>query len=175
MCRYPLAPGVTYADHGRDLLSRLTKENSLCSTKGLGFLRRNPFAIPTQRELNTGIVRVANLLDPDQTELARLTVEELIGITLGPFQVETSREYITGIQEEDVLAAQQGNYVDPVNFHQLASQVGCFSFFLSVFQILLKIHFYIHQIGLKQAHCTSLIELSGFGRSNRISRYHKVC
>ena len=33
--KYELAPGVTYIDHGRDLLYRLNKENQLCTTKGL--------------------------------------------------------------------------------------------------------------------------------------------
>ena len=43
--KYELAPGVTYSDHGRDLLYRLNKENQLCSTKGLVYNRPNIFAL----------------------------------------------------------------------------------------------------------------------------------
>ena len=121
--RYGLAPGVTYADHGRDLLYRLTKENALCSTKGLGYARQNPFALVTNRELQNGTVKIGNLLDPDFTELPMLTREELMGITLGPLSVDSSMGYMTGYQEEDVLAMQQGNYQDPDAYHQQASQV----------------------------------------------------
>ena len=122
--KYGLVPGVTYSDHGRDLLDRLTKENVLCTTKGLNFARPNIFALVANRELQGGQVRFANLLDPTQTELPSLTMEELMGITLGPFSVNSSHGYLTGYHEDDVLALQQhGNYQNPTNFHQQASQV----------------------------------------------------
>ena len=52
-----------------------------------------------------------------------LTREELMGITLGPLSVDSSMGYMTGYQEEDVLAMQQGNYQDPDAYHQQAAQV----------------------------------------------------
>lgn len=122
--KYGLAPGVTYADHGRDLLSRLTKENVLCTTKGLVFNRRDIFANVTNPELRNGTVRLVNLLDQRQTECPILTVEQLMGITLGPFSVDRAHGYMTSIHERDVLAHLQGNYQDPDHFHNLASQVS---------------------------------------------------
>ena len=50
--KYELANGVSYSDHGRDLLSRLTKENALCCSKGLVYNRPNPFALVTNRDLS---------------------------------------------------------------------------------------------------------------------------
>ena len=123
--KYELAPGVTYGDHGRDLLYRLTRENSLCTTKGLVY-NRDLFALVTNNKLQTGSVRIANLLDQRQTELPVLTKAELMGITLGPFSVEAGEGYLTGYHEEDVLAMQQGNYQNPGNYHFNASQVECF-------------------------------------------------
>ena len=121
--QYGLAPGVTYSDHGRDLLFRLTKENVLCTSKGLVFNRQNIFALVTNGELQNGSVRFADLMNPRQTELPSLTVEELMGITLGPVAVNNSCGYLTGYIEEDTLQLQQGNYVNPANYHQQASQV----------------------------------------------------
>ena len=121
--KYGLAPGVTYRDHGRDLLFRLLKENVLCSTKGLVFNRPNPFALLTNAELLSGSVTMVNLLDTNATELPRLSPEELMGITLGPFAVDNSHGYLTGYQEEDTLVLQQANYQTPDNYHQQASQV----------------------------------------------------
>ena len=132
MLKYGLAPGVSYSDHGRDLLFRLTKENVLSSTKGLIFNRPNLYALVTNRELRNGTVRMANLLDQSQTELPKLTPEELMGITLGPLSVDNSRGYLTGYHEEDVQTLQHGNYQDPTNYHHLAAQVNIF--FLLFFQ-----------------------------------------
>ena len=124
--KYPLVPGVSYADHGRDLRFRLTKENVLCSTKGLGFLRRDIFAAVTPRELNTGAVRLANLLDQTQTELPTMTEAGLMGMTLGPYSVNLSHSYVTAIHEEDVRILQNlGHYQSPAQYHQDASQVCC--------------------------------------------------
>ena len=133
--RYGLAPGVSYSDHGRDLRNRLLKENVLCCTKGLIFNRPNLFALVTNREIQTGAVRMANLLRPNQTELPGLTPEQLMGITLGPHSVDSSHGYLTGYNEEDTLATQQGNYQDPDTYHQQASQVSClfFSFIFLLF------------------------------------------
>ena len=121
--QYGLVPGVSYADHGRDLLMRLTKENSLCGTKGLVFNRPNMFALVTNREILNGSVTMANLMDPRQTELPGLTPEELMGITLGPLSIDSSHGYWTGYQEDDTLAVQQANYQTPGIYHQQASQV----------------------------------------------------
>ena len=121
--KYELAPGVSYSDHGRDLLFRLTKENVLCSTKALVFNRLNPFALVTDRELRNGSVTQADLLVANQTTLPALTREELMGITLGPFSVDRSHGYWTGYNEADTLAVNQGNYVNPDHYHQQASQV----------------------------------------------------
>ena len=124
MLKYGLAPGVSYSDHGRDLLFRLGKENVLCTLNGLRWNRPSIFDLVTNRELRSGAIRMVNLLDQSATELPILTIEELMGITLGPFSVESSHGYLTGFHEEDVLAQQQGNYQTPANFHQLASQVS---------------------------------------------------
>ena len=121
--KYGLAPGVSYSDHGRDLRYRLTKENVLCSTKGLIFNRPNLYALVQNGEIQNGTVRVANLLNPNHTELPVLSREELMGITLGPLSVDASHGYLTGYHEDDVLALQQGNYQNPAVFHHLASQV----------------------------------------------------
>ena len=121
--KYGLAPGVTYSDHGRDLLSRLTKENALCCTKGLGFNRPDLFARVTQREIRDGTVRIANLLNAVQTELPALTEEEIMGITLGPLKADVTGGYLTSMNEDSVIAAEQDNYQNPANFHQLAQQV----------------------------------------------------
>ena len=123
LLRYGLAPGVTYADHGRDLLARLLKENVLCSTKQLTFNRPNPYALVSNAELINGSVRLCNLLDSRQTQLPMLTTEQLMGVTLGPFSVDNSHGYWTDYQEEDTLVGQLGNYQNPTNFHQQASQV----------------------------------------------------
>ena len=53
--KYELAPGVTYSDHGRDLLYRLNKENQLCSTKGLVYNRPNIFALSLWVRLGCGL------------------------------------------------------------------------------------------------------------------------
>ena len=121
--KYSLVPGVTYADHGRDLLNRLLKENVLCSTKGLVFLRPDLYKLPTPRELRDGTVRVANLMNQGQTGLPTLSIEMIMGITLGPLSASNSPAYVSEIQEENVLAAIQGNYVDIPDFHLQASQV----------------------------------------------------
>jgi hypothetical protein len=121
--KYGLAAGVSYADHGRDLLHRLLKENVLCSTKSLGFLRPNLYALVQNAEILNGSVRVADLLDQTDTELPILSKEELMGITLGPLSVDASHGYMTGYHEEDVLVTQPANYVDLPTYHQLASQV----------------------------------------------------
>ena len=119
--KYELAPGVTYADHGRDLLARLTKENVLCSTKGLVFNRPNIFARVTPRELANGTVTMVNILDLTQTNAPVLATAELGGITLGPLSKDVTSGYISSHQEEN---AQHANYVDPAGYHQLASQVS---------------------------------------------------
>ena len=121
--QYPLAPGVTYSDHGQDLRDRLPKENVLCSTKGLGFIRPDPYALVRQGELNNGTVRMANLFDRNQTGLPSMTEAVFMGLTLGPHAADQSPGYLTDYLEEDVLALQQGNYVDPDTYHQQASQV----------------------------------------------------
>lgn len=121
--QYPLAPGVTYSDHGQDMRDRMPKENVLCSTKGLGFLRADPYALVRQGELNNGTVRMANLYDRNQTGLPAMTEAVFMGITLGPHAADHSHGYLTDYHEEDILAMQQGNYVDPDTYHQQASQV----------------------------------------------------
>lgn len=95
----------------------------MCSTKGLEFDRPNVFANVTNRELRGGAVWQANLLDPTQTELPNLTVEELGGILLGPLSKDVLAGFVTSYHELDVQALQHGNYIDPDNYHQLASQV----------------------------------------------------
>ena len=122
--QYPLAPGVTYADHGRDLLARITRENQLCTTKGLVYDRPDLFANVTNRELATGSVRMINLMNIAETELPQLTPEELGGITLGPLSKDVTSGYLTSYQEQDAQVLQHGNYVDPDTFHQQASQVS---------------------------------------------------
>ena len=124
MLKYGLAPGVSYADHGRDLLFRMEKENVLCTLNGLRWNRPNNFDLVLNHELRSGAVRMVNLLNQRETELPILTVEELTGYTLGPFSVESAHGYLTGFHEEDVIAQQQGNYQTPANYHQLASQVS---------------------------------------------------
>ena len=89
MLKYGLAPGVTYADHGRDLLTRLTKENVLCTTKGLGFNRPNIFDLVTRPELRNGRVRMVNLLNQRQTELPILSVTNLEAIRHNLVTIET--------------------------------------------------------------------------------------
>ena len=121
--KYGLVPGVTYADHGRDLLNRLLKENVLCSIKGYIFLRPDLFKLVTANELRIGTVRLANLLDQNQTGLPAMSMEGVMGFTLGPLSVDSSPAYVSEIQEENVLAGIQGNYVDLPNYHQQASQV----------------------------------------------------
>ena len=127
--RYDLAPGVTYSDHGRDLLSRLTKENVLCSSKGLVFARPDPFANISVAELRNGTVTRINLLNQRQTELPTLSVEELMGITLGPLSVDAAMGYTTTLQEKNVKNGQLGDYVNPATFHQQAQQVKSYSFY----------------------------------------------
>lgn len=123
--KYDLVPGVSYSDHGRDLLFRMRKENVLCTTKGLGFNRPNIFALVRNGELAAGTVRLVNLLDQSQTELPTLTREQLIGMCLGPYSVDISQAYVTAYHEEDVRVLQHGNYQNPAQYHQDASQV-CF-------------------------------------------------
>jgi len=105
------------------LLARLTKENILCTTKGLQFARPNIFALITNRELARGSVRMVNLLNIQQTELPALTPEVLSGITLGPLSKDVTGGYLTSYHEQDVQILQHGNYVDPDTHHQQASQV----------------------------------------------------
>lgn len=132
--RYGLAPNVTYSDHGRDLLARLTKENVLCTTKGLTYNRQNLFNLVSNAELRNGSVRMCNLLNQRQTELPIMSEEELMGITLGPHSVDSGQGYLTDYHEDDVIVLQQGNYQNPTNFHQQASQVTRFSSFWEGFQ-----------------------------------------
>ena len=107
--KYGLAPGVSYGDHGRDLLTRLTKENVLCTTKNVGFLRPNIFNLVTNRELTSGTVRMANLLDQTETLLPTLTIEELMGVTLGPHPVNLQHGYLTEFHELDVKLPKGGS------------------------------------------------------------------
>ena len=108
----------------RDLLARLTKENVLCTTKGLQFDRPDIFALVTNRELAERRVRMVNIMDIQQTELPALTQEVLGGITLGPLSKDVTGGYLTSYHEQDVQVLQHGNYVDPDTYHQQASQVS---------------------------------------------------
>ena len=114
---------VSYYPFLRDLLARLTKENILCTTKGLQFARPNIFALITNRELARGSVRMVNLLNIQQTELPALTPQVLSGITLGPLSKDVTGGYLTSYHEQDVQILQHGNYVDPDTYHQQASKV----------------------------------------------------
>ena len=78
----------------------------------------------TAQELRNGQVIAANLLNPAQTELPHLSEDEIRGIVLGPLQVELSRGYLTALQEEEAVEAQQINYQTPDQYHHDASQVG---------------------------------------------------
>ena len=112
---------------------RLLKENVLCSTKSLTFNRNNIFSLVSNAELNNGTVQMVNLLDPVQTELPVLTIEELNDLMLGPYGTKCSHGYISSYHEEDVIAILQagGQYQNPDTYHQRASQVRilCFQFY----------------------------------------------
>ena len=108
--------------YDRDLLTRLPKQNMLCTTKNLVY-NRPLFTNVRARELRAGTVRMVNLLNPAETGLPFLTLEELGGITLGPLSKDVLAGYLTSFHEQDVQALQHGNYVDPANYHQQASQV----------------------------------------------------
>ena len=91
----------------------------LCTTKNLIF-NRNIFSQATAQEIQTGSVRLVNLLDPQQTQLPHLTIEELNGIQLGPYQVNLSEGYMTDIAEK---TASRMDYQGLDNYYQNSSQI----------------------------------------------------
>ena len=75
----------TYAQHGTDLLHRLTMENCLSHYNGVTW-SREIFKRPTQAELRRGHVRAVDALNPAQTGFFNTTMVEITSMTLGSFQ-----------------------------------------------------------------------------------------
>ena len=75
----------TYAQHGQDLLRRLTMENSLSHFSGITW-SRDIYRRPTQAELRRGHVRQVDVLDPLQTGFFNINLVNLTSMTLGSFQ-----------------------------------------------------------------------------------------
>ena len=75
----------TYAQHGADLLHRLTMENCLSHFSGVMW-SRDIFKKPTQVELRRRHVTVVNALNPAQTGFSTSTLVDLTSMTLGSFQ-----------------------------------------------------------------------------------------
>ena len=75
----------TYAQHGADLLHRLTMENCLSSFVGIRW-SRDIFKKPTQAELRRGHVRLIDALNPAMTGFFNINLVDLASVTLGSFQ-----------------------------------------------------------------------------------------
>ena len=75
-------------------------ENPLCTTKQIVWRRPDLFHVPTQNEIRQGVTGVTevNIRDPVQTGLPQFDRSHLHVVTLGPYQVDLARGYITGIQ-----------------------------------------------------------------------------
>ena len=76
----------TYAQHGADLLHRLTMENCLSTFNGVRW-SRDIFKKPTQVELRRRNVRAVNALNPGQTGFVNINLVDLTSVTLGSFQM----------------------------------------------------------------------------------------
>ena len=65
-------------------------ENPLCTTKTVVWVRWNLFANPTRAELQRGLIRQVNLMDPQQTDLPQFDLAHLNCVAGGPYQVKLS-------------------------------------------------------------------------------------
>ena len=72
---------------------------------------------------------MVNLLNPAETLLPPLSVEEFMDFTLGPVSESSFHGYMTSFHEQDVLAIQQGAYQDPHSYHNQAAQVRYYFYF----------------------------------------------
>ena len=60
--------------------------------------RPDLYKVPTQNELNAGMIWWVNLLDPQETQLPQFDMGHLHVITGGPYQTSLTNSYVTAIQ-----------------------------------------------------------------------------
>ena len=70
------------------------KENVLCMRKSLLFKKNNIICLVSNAELNNGTVQMVNLLDPVQTVLPVLKIEELNDLMHGPYGTKCPHGYL---------------------------------------------------------------------------------
>ena len=90
----------TYFDHGNDIRERMEKENPLSEYSRITWSRPNIFKKPRRNELTSQgqIIHQVFLLNPQQTGMMAVTVQEFSSITLGSFQPRMVRQYRTKLR-----------------------------------------------------------------------------
>ena len=91
----------TYHDHGNDIRSRMEMENPLSEYSGIQWSRPNIFSQPrgaNPQTINGQPIQFVDLLNPQQTGMASVTVDELSSVTLGSFQTRLVRSYGTQLR-----------------------------------------------------------------------------
>ena len=76
----------TYAQHGADLMHRLTMENCMSHFSSITWSRQDIYKRPTQVELRRGLVQAVNVFNPVETGFFDTNLIDLASITLGSFQ-----------------------------------------------------------------------------------------
>jgi len=112
--KFELPPGISYQDHGRNLIRRCEILNWLDKFRtggpgnGFNLNRPFPFSRPTPLQLAQGQlgrfggVRNVNGMRPAQTGFPRLTLGDLTEIAGGSYGPRNADMYITGIKELQV-------------------------------------------------------------------------
>ena len=96
---FELPDGVTYGDIGRVLVHRTPLRNALDPANGI-IWSRDIFKKATVQEIQTGLVEIVNLMDPNQTGLMELTLGDLNCIAAGGVPInllETSLNMTQGM------------------------------------------------------------------------------
>ena len=109
--RYPTAeqgPQGGHYEQGKLMLDRLEMENPLSTFSGIVWDRLDIFAEPTPAELAIragmqGYCHFVNLLDNNATGFAAAQPIDLFSATLGSYQPDRSRIYITKLRRNEVF------------------------------------------------------------------------
>lgn len=137
---YPTEINVSHAQHGELLCERMPIQNWLdplrtailpAGVQGIppratsGFDLPYLFEKPTQAQINRGAlgwfggIREIDVLDAQQTGLPQLSVEELMALTIGPYQVSQARSYLDRMHVATTNEHHSipGNYVNHATYH----------------------------------------------------------
>ena len=96
--KYPTVD--TYMDHGNDIRARMELENPLSEFSGIVWNRADIFRKPTRNEQTSQgqPINQVFLLNPQQTGMAAVTIQEFSSMTLGSFQTRMVRSYGTHLR-----------------------------------------------------------------------------